>query len=218
MFLKKVATPQLGIVKTESPVANSSDSAISSFAEAHSILCGIPRLTEHPYPVKAHLLATLAAVANVWLSIPVQSLHLSGLPRVCLSRSDSLYGVFSSKNSNVCRHRNASLHFNVNHRGDKCIRRVMSENDIVRSVSGFAGGFGFFRRRYIGKSTIHLKRSGVWQEFGILLEEVGFFCDSFGKGSESGGGGFSSFGGGNNDKGKMGEAYSLNVEAGKYCT
>ncbi|KAF3449411.1 hypothetical protein FNV43_RR10139 [Rhamnella rubrinervis] len=150
--------------------------------------------------------------------VPVQSLHLSGLPRECLSRSDSLYGVFSSKNSNVCRLRNASLHFNVDHRGDKCIRRVMSENNIVRSVSGFAGGFGVFRLRYVGKSTIHLKRSGVWPEFGILLEEVGVSGDSFGKGSESGGGEFGSFGGGNSDKGKMGETYSLNVEAGKYCT
>ncbi|KAF3449414.1 hypothetical protein FNV43_RR10142 [Rhamnella rubrinervis] len=73
----------------------------------------------------------------------VQSLYLSGLPRVCLSRSDSLYRVFSSKNSNVCRRRSTSLHFNVNCRGDKCIRRVMSENDIVRSVSGFAGGSRF---------------------------------------------------------------------------
>ncbi|KAF3449416.1 hypothetical protein FNV43_RR10144 [Rhamnella rubrinervis] len=149
-------------------------------------------------------------------SVPVQSPHVSGSRRVCLSRNDLRYGVFSSEKSNVCRRSNSSLHFDVNRRGDKCIRRVMSENDVVILISGFSGGSGFFPAK-IPEEEYHsegcdddiggplsLKRSasfiGVWPE-------VGFSGDGFGKGSESDGGGFGSFGGGNSDKRKMGEYY-----------
>ena len=80
-------------------------------------------------------------------SVPVQSPDVSGSPRVCISRSDSLSGVFSREKSNLCRRSNASLHFGVNRRGDKSIRRVMSENYVVRSISGFSGGSRSFGAR-----------------------------------------------------------------------
>lgn len=159
-------------------------------------------------------------------SVPVQSPHVCGSPRVCLTRSDSLSGVFSSnvEKTSVCRRRpNASLHFNVNRRGNrKSIRRVVSESDVVRSVSGFSGGsFRSFPAKIleeddddVGVGPLTLKRSasfsGVWPGFGVPLEQLGSSGDGFGKGSGSaagrgGGGGLG--GGDDSEKRKMGEYY-----------
>ncbi|XP_024935151.2 uncharacterized protein LOC107430603 [Ziziphus jujuba] len=165
-------------------------------------------------------------------SVPVQSPHVCGSPRVCLSRSNSLSGVFSSENSSVFRPK-ASLHFDVNCRGDKGIRRVCSENDVIRSVNEFSGGsFSCFPARipeeeYVseggddddnGGISSLLRRSasfsGVRPECGIPLEEHGFSGGGFGEGGKSAGGdgggddyGFSSLSGGNSDRSKIGDYY-----------
>lgn len=155
-------------------------------------------------------------------SVPVQSPHVSGSPRVCLSRSDSLYGVFSGENSNVCRPK-ASLHFDVDRRGDKGIRRILSENDVIRWVNDFSGGSIRSSRCYAARipeeekvseggddddgGSLSLRTnasfSGVWAECGIPLEDLGF--SGGGRGSDDCG--FGSFSGGYSDRSKIGEYY-----------
>lgn len=72
---------------------------------------------------------------------PVHSPTVSGSPRVCLSRNNSLSGVFSGERSSVASPR-ICLHFDLNRfRDENTIRRSLSDSNILRSDSGRSRSF-----------------------------------------------------------------------------
>lgn len=89
-------------------------------------------------------------------SFALQSPAVSGSPRVSLARNDSLSSVFSGERSTVGSPM-ISLHFDVNRRRDKMIRRSLSESDVLQSASD---GFRALPASYAGK----LAGSGISTE------------------------------------------------------
>ncbi|XP_024021717.1 uncharacterized protein LOC112090266 [Morus notabilis] len=146
-------------------------------------------------------------------SVPVQVQPVSGSPRLCLSRSDSLSGVFSAEKTTL------SLHSEVNRRRGSGIRRALSESDVILSETQLSGGFRSFPSRIPeeeflpgGDRTVSFANS--WPEIGIPLEELGISGGGFGKGD--GGGDDDSFGnsgGGNSDRSKLGAFYEEMLKA-----
>ncbi|XP_004300413.1 PREDICTED: uncharacterized protein LOC101311096 [Fragaria vesca subsp. vesca] len=68
-------------------------------------------------------------------------LAVSGSPRVSLSRSDSLSGLFSPEKTNAAASPRICLQLDVNSRRDReTIRRALSDSNILRSDSGKARG------------------------------------------------------------------------------
>lgn len=160
-------------------------------------------------------------------SVPVQaqSPHVSGSPRVSLSRSDSLSGVFSGEKAAVNSPK-LSLHFEINRRRkDRAmIRRALSESDVFLPESDPSGaGSRSFPARIPEEdceSSAPLSRTtsftASWPEIGIPLEEIGISGGGFGQGRKSGGGGdfgFGTYGGGSNDRSKLGEYYQKMLKA-----
>ncbi|KAB2632263.1 hypothetical protein D8674_028510 [Pyrus ussuriensis x Pyrus communis] len=89
-------------------------------------------------------------------SFALRSPAVSGSPRVSLARNDSLSSVFSGERSTVGSPM-ISLHFDVNRRRDKVIRRSLSESDVLQSASD---GFRALPASYAGK----LAGSGISTE------------------------------------------------------
>lgn len=169
-------------------------------------------------------------------SVPVQAQspqHVSGSPRVCLSRSDSLSGVFSGDKTAVSSPK-LSLHFEINRRRkDRAIiRRALSESDIIRSESESSAGLSTGSRSFpaiipeedclngANDESAPLSRAasiaGSFPEIGIPFEEIGVSGGGFGRGSKSGGDGdfgFGTYGGGFNDRSKLSEYYKQMLKA-----
>ncbi|PON87442.1 Signal transduction response regulator [Trema orientale] len=152
-------------------------------------------------------------------SVPVQaqSPHVSGSPRVCLSRSDSLSGVVFSGEKAAVSSPKLSLHFEINRRPkDRAvIRRALSETDMIGSETESAAGSRSFPARIPEEEeSAPLSRTASFS--GIPLEEIGISGGGSGRGSRSGGGGdfgFGTYGGGFGDRSKLGEYYQEMLKA-----
>ncbi|PON48310.1 Signal transduction response regulator [Parasponia andersonii] len=140
--------------------------------------------------------------------VQVQSPHVSGSPRVCLSRSDSLSGVVFSGEKAAVSSPKLSLHFEINRRRkDRAvIRRSLSETDMIGSKTESAAGSRSFPARIPEEEeSAPLSRTASFS--GIPLEEIGISGGGFGRGSRSGGGG------GFGDRSKLGEYYQEMLKA-----